>query len=357
MNPLMDAFSSNPWFTATNMTTEVNNIPWSDYKLGQYLPIAEKFSRTNTVALSYRNQKLTLIPAAAEGDTDGLNFTATKGKVIRVDVAGYPASADIFARELQGYIRPGAGGAEYVGLEQYVQERWADMLPSVRATGEFILQGMLENKIMSIDEGGAATVIEDLTAYTGAPQVRRVDWTDANANITDVIAQEKLASEQELGGDTGPVEDWALFLVGPAGEGFRANKALNREKYLSDFQWPASDKIHGRKVSTICENVRLLTYAGAKIGGLSALDLDVRVVNAANVEFGTAYLVPLAQGLFERVYVPAPTFAAVNQPAVPLYSWLAPGADPNVSVRLKLWSGVMAYCTKPRAIRKIKLPV
>lgn len=351
MNLLQNAFSD-AWFTATNMTAEVNEVPWTDYKLGQYIPRTEKKSVTATISIGYRNEKQALIPAQPRNNTDGINFTATKGKVVKLDVAGYPATADINADEIRDYIRPGVNGVNVVGLQRYTQERWNTMLPSVKATREFIFQGMLENKIMTVDEAGNLEVLEDLTAIKAgwAPQVAEIDWTNENAPMTDFIAEQKLAAEQELGGDVGPVEDWALFLVGGAGAAFRRNKAINKEKFLDDFSWQATDKI--RKVQTICSDVRMLTYTGAKIGGKTALDLDV----VANVERGTAYLVPLVKDLFDEVYVPAPTFSTLGQEAVPLYSWLAPGDDPMVSVKLKLWMGMIAYCKKPRAIRKIQLP-
>jgi hypothetical protein len=339
---LNDFFSSNPYYTAANLTAQVNLVPWTSSQLDTLILRNKISSPTANIILEYMNGKTGLVPAKPIGDLNGQNVRGTKGKLIRLDVAGYPQVSDLTATEINNRLRDG----NPIGLQTLVQERWAEMTLRDANVSEFLLQGALENVIQAVDDTGAAYVLEDLTSVIpgSSPTVIISDWTDDTNDFADDIAMAKLELQQKLGGNFGQVTDWLLLCVGPAAQGIRRNKSIRTGMFLDQPGFALADKLS--KTFTIDENVRIVTYNGNTVGGLSALDPDAN---------GCAYLIPMVAGMFDEVAVPPEKFDTLMQPGLPRYSWMVPNVqEPESSIGLKYWSGKVVYCKRPNAIGKIK---
>ena len=342
-------FANDPWYSMANLTAEVQMRPWKDYMLSRILPTLPVNSVSRHIQFEVSNGKITMVPAKPPG-SPGMPVTDTKGRMIHFNVKGYPQSATVNVEEVVDRLK----GGKPLTMQQIIKTHWDQMIANDQRVKEFLLQGALEGKILAVTEDGTPYVMEDFTSdeVLGAPPIVRANFNDPDLEMVDLLAEGKLLSQQGLGTDFDEAAGYAVIGVGKAAKALRTNKSIAKAKYLADFEYAGSDKIS--KVHTIDENMYLMSYVGYDLGGgLTALDLDVRVGDAK----GTIYIVPRGQ-VIEEIKTPAPTRETVNTPGMDQYSWMVTNPnDPEAPAILKYWSGRFYLNKRPKGVVKIQLPV
>lgn len=336
MEPLTiaDVFRSD-LFSSTSLTAAINEIAYVPQRLSDLGLFEVQGIPTTTAFVEKVGETLALVANSARGGP-GQSVAIDRRNAVPFRAAHLQLDDAIYADEIQD-VR-GFGVNQLQGIAEVRDGRLLKMSRSLDLTLEYHRLGAIQGLVLDAD---GTTVLADLfdlfdiaprTAVTLNTDVA-FDSTDTAAVIKPLITQALRDVDTDLGGFT---PSGYLILCGDAFfDGLEGHSEL---RDTLRFQNGVTLRDDGR---------RSFTYGGATWE-------NYRGAGAVSIDTDEARLIPLGvPGLFQQLFAPADTMAAVNSMGKVKYSMAGPdpsGKDKFIS--LEAQSNPITYCTRPKVLRK-----
>lgn len=336
MDPLSiaDVFQSD-LFSTTSLTAAINEIAYVPQRLSDLGLFEVSGIPTTTAFVEKVGETLALVSNTPRGGP-GQSVAIDRRNAIPFTAAHLQLEDRIYADEIQN-VR-GFGTNQLAGVGEVRDARLLKMSRSLDLTLEYHRLGAVQGLVLDAD---GTTVIADLFDMFGITPRTAVtlntdvvgDPTAIAAVIKPLITGALRDVDADLGGFT---PSGYLVLAGDA-----LFDSLEAHPELRDtlrFQNGVQMRDDGR---------RSFTYGGVTWE-------NYRGTGAVAIPTDEGRLIPLGvPGLFQQMFAPADTMAAVNTMGQVKYALAAP--DPSGKdkyIELESQSNPITYCTRPKVLRK-----
>ena len=337
---MLDIFKSR-LFETTTLTASINDQQYVPSYINDLGLFEEQGVSTTSVVIERQGSTIAVLPTSARG-APGTPIQGDKRKGIPLLIPHVKATAQLQADEVQN-VRAFGSPDQLAGVTQKRDEKTRKISSSLDLTLEYHRLGCIQGLVL--DEDGSVILdifdamgIEELDEITIAPDAT---YDPNNPAKAGAIRQKLRGLKRETSKALGfKPKGWLCF----AGDDLYdqvADAPEVRATYLAQQQ--ASDlRSDGDAESFTYGGITFVNYVGA---GDVAIDDDV------------GRIVPLGvPGLFRTDFGPADYLEAVNTNGLPKY--MKAVMDPSGYNRFIEMEGQMNdlnYCTKPQALRKLKL--
>jgi hypothetical protein len=171
-------FKTDP-FSMQTLTASVLKMPYKPGRIGQLSLFSEKPIATRSVVIEEKDGVLSLVTSSPRGGA-GPQLTVNKRKGRSLIVPHFELNHALIADELQG-VRAFGTESELEVVQQVVNNRFAEMVPSIDVTVEYLMLGALKGVIL---DGDGSTTLYDLFSEFEVTQEAEVGFNFA-AHTTD----------------------------------------------------------------------------------------------------------------------------------------------------------------------------
>ncbi|HJQ60820.1 MAG TPA: major capsid protein [Vineibacter sp.] len=337
---MLDVFSGNG-FSVLTLTDAVNKLPYVPGRLGQLGIFAESGIATTTIEIEERNGVLRLVAATPRG-APGVQAVEPKRKVRKLAIPHIELDDTLNADQVQN-VRAFGTNDQLLGVQQAVNTKMGDMVPSIDATLEFHRIGAVKGIVMDAD---GVTPLYNLFSEFGVTQETEIDFDLDNAAPASGAVRLKCTAVVRLVTDNllGGTSFQRIHAV--CGDTFWdqliAHKEV-RETYLN--QQEAAQLRNGVAYETLnYGGITFENYRG-KVRIATGADADVDFVGATKAHFFPVG----APGLFKHYNAPADLIETVNTIGLPRYARMYPDQNGKL-VHIEVQANPIMICTQPKTL-------
>lgn len=334
---MLDVFTGNG-FSVLTLTDAVNKLPYVPGRLGQLAIFTESGVTTTAIDIEEKNGVLVLVAATPRG-APGVQNVESKRKIRKLAIPHIELDDTLNADQVQN-VRAFGTNDQLQGVQQAVNGKMAEMVPSIDATLEFHRIGAVKGIVMDAD---GTTPLYNLFTEFGVSQEAEVDFDLDNVNPasgavrTKCTAVVRLITNNLLGG--------MMFqrIHAVCGDTFWDQLIAHAEiraTYLN--QQEAAQLRNGVAYETL--NYGGITFENYR-GKVGAIDF---------VDPLKAHFFPVgAPGLFKHYNAPADLIETVNTVGLPRYARMYPDQNGKL-VHLEVQANPILLCTQPKVLIKGK---
>lgn len=334
---MLDVFTGNG-FSVLTLTDAVNKLPYVPGRLGQLAIFTESGVTTTAIDIEEKNGVLVLVAATPRG-APGVQNVESKRKIRKLAIPHIELDDTLNADQVQN-VRAFGTNDQLQGVQQAVNGKMAEMVPSIDATLEFHRIGAVKGIVMDAD---GTTPLYNLFTEFGVSQEAEVDFDLDNVSPASGAVRTKctvvvrLITNNLLGG--------MMFqrIHAVCGDTFWDQLIAHAEiraTYLN--QQEAAQLRNGVAYETL--NYGGITFENYR-GKVGAIDF---------VDPLKAHFFPVgAPGLFKHYNAPADLIETVNTVGLPRYARMYPDQNGKL-VHLEVQANPILLCTQPKVLIKGK---
>lgn len=312
------------------LTAAIQKSPYVPSLLARRKLFQEKGVRTTKVYIEYQGHELMLVPSAPRGGVPEPMRRPGRGG-LEFSTVHLPVRATVYADEVQD--QRAFGTEEDLDSPEALKQRvLASMRQSLEFTLEYHRAGALRGLILDSD---GSTLLNVFTEFGISQLSVDLELDDFSTDVRARTIEAERTCEDALGG------------LLPSG--FLALAAPDVIDAITGNQWYRSELLFPQDR----EEARSDGRYGIRISNTLYVEYRSPPDGPVFIPPGEAYLIPLGiPDLLITRFAPADTFAAVNQPGLPIYASAEMGPHDKFA-SLLAQSNPLSIPTRPRAIVKL----
>lgn len=340
METVLDVFNQDA-FGVVALTDSINKMPFAPSRASVVVDWNEEGVPTTSVAIETKGNNLTLVNPTPRGGPG-----ETRAKVRRsaglIPIPHYEINDGINADEVQG-VREFGQGNQTMTVQNLVNARMAQHAADLDATLEYQRVGAIKGIILN---GDGTTLLNVFTsdALGATPQ------TEVDMNLDGATAD-------------GSVRAACTAVVRSVSRGLGNMPFAGVYAFCSDTFWDALIKNVEVRATYLAQQEASQLRSGVawealSFGGIIFENYRGGVGAEEATKFfedDKAYAFPIGGNrVFRTIYGPADYVQTVNTIGLPRYAKIMPW-DNDKGVGLDVQANAISYCTRPRALVKLKI--